>query len=816
MSDVCDLEGCAESLEPQPDGAPPRKYCCQAHRTAARARRAAARREQEQLTESGQLVPSREPGPPPLPVEPEPEEFRVPEQRDDADGREVTGASPDEEPAFQRIGTAVRRVVDDEAPEDAGDGWGRAGDEDDSCSGWESNSAEETEGAGAGEQSASSGPGSAVSRQPVPLKALRKRPTWAAPKTAVAAGLAAAMVFGGGTALFGISQQTSPEALTPPPLPPGGSQWLDKANLALASTNTQLHMIDAARQRWQAGAANRGATAEPPDVKALEARKAYLESQRSILASQIAAWQNLQQNNAALGTANAQLASLTQAADQPGQPGDVQQQIAAQRATLQARSQMLADQAGKWQQDVTQASSAPMPDTSAQATSTVVSQVDDLGKGPKPTAPGGDRESGSILAGRSPNSGDKERDLPGTAAPPRPDDGFSQTAENTSTSHGSVLAAAGAATKPVTDTVRGTGLLGGAGRRASDGSGGQAKGDDGDKGVVKPVERTAGRVGGVLGGAVDGLTGDDRSGAPRGTRSGRDGVQQPQTGGGLGGAVGGLLGDQPGSSHSSGRQGAQRGSATTPAVSSAGMRTVGDLVGKAMDAQQAQPDDHADRSASKDASADGRHSALMNVGGTTYRVGLPVKSGKSSPHSDEDRSGPDTRSGKSSRANSSRNPTERHVREAATSWANKLVGQYAGKSAGSKRSGSKESGAKGLAGLIAKYSSKSSGSSGTSIKDLKAKHSSSKDSDSKSSDTKHPSSKNSGSKNSGAKGLAGLIAKYSSKSSGSSGTSIKDLKAKHSSSKGSDSKSSATKHSGSKDSSSKNSGSSSKSSGGES
>ena len=90
-----------------------------------------------------------------------------------------------------------------------------------------------------------------------------------------------------------------------------GYQWAYRANLTLASLNRQIDEL--AFGRTGNGADSARVDPHPPAVAELESRLALLRQHRTVLLSQLAAWESLQRSQVDLAAAEAQLARADRA-----------------------------------------------------------------------------------------------------------------------------------------------------------------------------------------------------------------------------------------------------------------------------------------------------------------------------------------------------------------------------------------------------------------------------------------------------------------------------------------------------------------------
>ncbi|MEJ2890594.1 hypothetical protein [Actinomycetospora aeridis] len=388
MAVQCALAGCTEEIE-QPEKGPQRKFCCPAHRTAARAARL---RSAAAGPVAGDVTPAAA-----TPEEPVDEP---------APGVTLSEAEVAQLPAT----TAPMRASEssDEAPEPA-------------ASGSSGSSGERL-------VTTTRTPGDvppALKRRPVPLRRVRREPRRA--RAVIAGTLVVAMAFGGGVSLLDRTDDpASTVGAQRPTAPAPDGQWLLHANVALATLSHQLDVARASEARWLAVLDD---VRPPAEVQALVNRRQWLERQMLLLQSQIASYNNLEQARAALALARQNLDELNAATAGPTPTvGANGADLRAQRDMAQRHVEILQMQVDVLAQDVALATTAPVPDTS-DITAPLARQVDDLVADPtRQQAPEGDNTSAVALGdpatvSREPSSGDRAVALPDSGEPPRPSSG---------------------------------------------------------------------------------------------------------------------------------------------------------------------------------------------------------------------------------------------------------------------------------------------------------------------------------------------------------------------------------------------------------
>ncbi|GAA4805571.1 hypothetical protein GCM10023200_48720 [Actinomycetospora chlora] len=500
MAVQCALEGCTEEIE-QPERGPQRKFCCPAHRTAARSARLRSARSAPSPADTAATAavlptaPAETVEAAETPVEAVADETPV---ADDAAADEAT-------PVESTLPAAEVAELPAEAPEPTP-------------------TARPT---GAPDRVPP-----ALRRQPVPLRRLRKQHSKRA-RAVVAGGLVVALAFGGGVSLLDRTQTPTPSA-QPASVPVPSGQWLTDANVALASISQQLDQARASEARWTAAVGD--ARRRPSEVNALIERRQWLERQRLLLESQLAAWTDLQQAQAGLAMAQQRLADLDAATRGPTPVGV---DLGSQRESAQRQVELLQQQVQALGQDVSTAAASPVPDT-RDITAPLAEQVDELAQDPgRDTGPEGDNSSGAAstdpaTVAREPESGDPAVALPETGEPPvRPSGG-----------DGPAAATLPDFPEPVTAPVDEAAGAGGDTARDAGRSVGETVARGGDQladafpepvspSVSEPVRETTG----ALGDAVTGTTGavgdllDPPSGetAPS-ERPGRGGAPEEQDG----------------------------------------------------------------------------------------------------------------------------------------------------------------------------------------------------------------------------------------------------------------------------------------------
>ncbi len=270
------------------------------------------------------------------------------------------------------------------------------------------------------------GRGSRGARWSPPRAAVAHRP-----RRRVAAAVLAAVVAGSGMTAWAVWPAAGPhlEAAPPPDaslLPPAGAGWVSDAQVALTSLDQQLGQVRDAEAQWNAVPTALRPPTPPPAVVALGQRKALLESERTVVASQLASYQTLTETSTALRTADTNLAQVSQAlqASSPDAPV-VRQQLTIQQQTLTGQVSSLRSQASRYQQDVAAAVTAPRPDPTDH-TSPVAAAVMALAAhpvrepAPTPTGTTTPTQIEAGVLGRSPRSGDRSQRDAVSGAPPRP------------------------------------------------------------------------------------------------------------------------------------------------------------------------------------------------------------------------------------------------------------------------------------------------------------------------------------------------------------------------------------------------------------
>ena len=387
MAVQCALEGCTVEIE-QPERGPQRKFCCPAHRTAARSARLKSARSAAPVlpAAASEAAAPAEPDDAPVTAEAPAAEVQddVHEAEPPAD-EELAATTSLDAPEVARLPGDTPVTAEPERPVRA-----------------------------TGEVPP------ALRRQPVPLRRLRRgsnRPHRA--RAVVAGGLVVALAFGGGVSLLDRTQEPAPSA-QPASVPVPSGQWITEANVALASISQQLDLARAAEARWTAAVGER--SGRPSEVAALVERRQWLERQRLLLESQLSTWTNLQQTQAALSLAEQRLAELDAATRGPTPVGV---DLGAQRESAQRQVDMLRTQVQALSQDASVAAASPVPDTQ-DVTAPLAEQVEELADDPSSAGgPEGDTSSGAAspdpaTVARGPESGDPVVALPDTSGPPLP------------------------------------------------------------------------------------------------------------------------------------------------------------------------------------------------------------------------------------------------------------------------------------------------------------------------------------------------------------------------------------------------------------
>ncbi|WP_028923604.1 hypothetical protein [Pseudonocardia acaciae] len=377
------MPGCEEIIEEIP-GRPYRKYCSPTHRQAARKLRleqSYQRQEQDPEPRSPwappapRTEPAAESDPPtePVPIPPaEPEAPRIPEP---------TPPPADELPAL---------APPPFAPPPAGD---------------------------------------------VKKAASRRRRTEAAAlarRRAVALLGAFGILAGGGSYVAG-NQNTipgTPEAAAPEAAPPrvDPAQWATQARDTLDSVDDQLALIERTKELWRQAPVRHNAADLPIPVRDLLARESLLKQQQAILRSQLANYQTLGTAGADLAAAQQRMSSLDQmlqalppvaesTPEQQASRDQLLQQRATARGQVDAKQKDLAALRG----GVESAARNPLRDTGADITDSAVRGVVDLTEGKDPGR-GSEQDPGDnpLAIGQRPQTGGRERQDPGNAAPPNP------------------------------------------------------------------------------------------------------------------------------------------------------------------------------------------------------------------------------------------------------------------------------------------------------------------------------------------------------------------------------------------------------------
>jgi hypothetical protein len=353
----------------------------------------------------------------------------------------------------------------------------------------------------------------------------RKEAAALARKRAVAVLGAFGILAGGGS--WVVTNQTAPVAQAPQAAGPrtdtpkvDPAAWAVQARDALSSVNQQLDLIAQTEQLWRQAATATGATVLPSEMRALLARRSMLTQQQALLQSQLSAYQSMGTTSSDLAAAQQRLAGVDQALRAlPAGPMSPQQQAAReqllqQRAQAQEARDSKQKELATLQGGVENAVHAPLPDTGPDHTRSVVQSVVDLAEGKQPSkAPEDPAQRESQLAIGAPRTqGSPERKDTFNAAPPNPrgvEDGLVAPPSRSD----------GQRSGPVRDTV------GDAGRTVRDVGGGTAR-EVGDTlrdtgGSVREVGDTVRDTGGSVHDVVDDVT--EPVGGGRSRNSGRSG-----------------------------------------------------------------------------------------------------------------------------------------------------------------------------------------------------------------------------------------------------------------------------------------------------
>ncbi len=238
----------------------------------------------------------------------------------------------------------------------------------------------------------------------------------------------------GGGGWVVVNQPAAPLA-QPEPREPGGidlAAWAAEANNALAEVNRQLDIVAQTTQMWDSHPLSRRAAQPPRVVTELLARKALLEQQRTLLQSELAAYQSLStvstdvaESQRELGNLDRALAALPDGWQASPEQQATRDRLVAQRDTLLRRREARERELASLQGGLDGTARSPLPDTTDRTTPLASSVVDLT----QPASPSPDRSSDrepaggppSALAQRAPFGAGRERQEVYNAAPPAGD-----------------------------------------------------------------------------------------------------------------------------------------------------------------------------------------------------------------------------------------------------------------------------------------------------------------------------------------------------------------------------------------------------------
>ncbi|WP_132975244.1 hypothetical protein [Pseudonocardia dioxanivorans] len=220
---------------------------------------------------------------------------------------------------------------------------------------------------------------------------------------------------------------TSPSVLAVPQLS-GEREWADRAQVVLASVDSQLDVIAKAESEWYAVPASLRAT-RADALDRLLRRKAYLETQRTLLQAQLATYKSLTSANDDLRRTEQQLAYIRRELDiatDPARRTPAQAALVAaleeNRRTLERRRDAKRAEVQGLSGDVAGAATVPLVDDPAltdRAAAEVRRVVEDP-TAPPPHRTGGADQRPDAVSGRGQHREGSPVPEAGTGAPPDP------------------------------------------------------------------------------------------------------------------------------------------------------------------------------------------------------------------------------------------------------------------------------------------------------------------------------------------------------------------------------------------------------------
>ncbi|MGQ0482036.1 MAG: hypothetical protein ACT4O0_13580 [Pseudonocardia sp.] len=231
-----------------------------------------------------------------------------------------------------------------------------------------------------------------------------------------------------------VANQPAAPLARPEPREPGQvdlAAWAAEANIALAEVNRQLDIVAQTKQLWDSHPLSRRAAQQPRVVAELLARKTLLEQQRTLLQSELSAYQALNalstdiaESQRELGNLEIALASLPDGWQASPEQQATRDRLVAQRDTLLRQREARERELASLQGGLDNTARSPLPDTTDR-TSPLASSVVELtepGNPPPDRSPNREAVGGppSALAQREPIVG-QERQEVYSAAPPAGD-----------------------------------------------------------------------------------------------------------------------------------------------------------------------------------------------------------------------------------------------------------------------------------------------------------------------------------------------------------------------------------------------------------
>lgn len=239
-----------------------------------------------------------------------------------------------------------------------------------------------------------------------------------------------------------------PAALAPAVVP---VSWSEQARTRLDELEQRLAEAEAAEQAWVSMSPERREGLVPPDVPELVTRVQDLQRTTTVLETDLATADALEESSAQLAAMEHQLASVSQALSAPPAPPseDVTRQLSAQKAMLESQAASLRESVDRYQERVQEATAAPLPaveDSDAPArVLTLVNQEQDPTPDPVTTEELAAREPESTVVVEEsvdppadpPNAPDPEdADLPQAVEPSSPEQPPAQPEQSASDSAG--------------------------------------------------------------------------------------------------------------------------------------------------------------------------------------------------------------------------------------------------------------------------------------------------------------------------------------------------------------------------------------------